>query len=113
MRKERALQLVRIILIWLGQVLSERSIFSFQEALKKAEREKERQPPERSEEEKITLLKYDGLEREIAVLLRLYYSKDGYKRILFYQHKGHITVFRERLTLFDEEELCYSTCYGV
>lgn len=102
---------VFVLILWAG---IERTVdFFLLKSSKKAEWTKEKHLPALPDEEKITLLKYDGLEREIAILLRLYYHSDGCKRILFYRHKGHVTAVKERLILFDEEELCYSTCYGV
>ncbi len=105
--------IISVLALILGAGIERIIDFFLSRRAKNAEWQKERQLPVISEEEKIALLKYNGLEREIAILLRLYYSENGCKRILFYRHKEHITVFRERLTLFNEEELCYSDCYGV
>ena len=45
-------------------------------------------------------------------LLHLYYNKDETKRLLFFRHKDYITAVKERLNIFDEEDLEFASCYG-
>ena len=80
---------------------------------KKKEFEKEKSLPHLSREEKIALLKYDWLEQDSKNLLRLYYNADQTKRIIFLRHKDYVTVIKEKLCLFDEEELYWASCYGI
>lgn len=66
--------------------------------------------PYRSYEEKIELLKYDGLSDETV---HLYFSKDYMKRIEIYiNNRGSYSYSIERLVVFDSEELYWATAYG-
>lgn len=66
-------------------------------------------------EERIAQVKYDSLKWYRISLFKLYYSKDDTNRLLFLKHKDHVTVIKQRLDLFDEEELADGICttYGV
>lgn len=68
--------------------------------------------PPLSKEEKISLLKYGGLD-DCKDIERLFFGKNETQRILFLKHKDHFTVQTEALELFDDEEVFYATDYGV
>lgn len=79
----------------------------------KKQARKERTLPALSREEKTDLLKYAGLKRDEKNLIRLYYNANATERLFLLRHKAHITVIKEKLTIFDEEELDYASCYGI
>lgn len=65
-----------------------------------------------TEQEKIALLRYAGLNKNSV--LHVYYSEDGKSRILIYKlNTNGFSYAKERLTIFDEDEIIWSGVYGV
>ena len=62
--------------------------------------------------EKIRLLKYTGLEHTIGFPTRIFYNETETKRLLFFMQEKGVLVLQEKLDVFSDEELQYSSCYG-
>ncbi len=69
--------------------------------------------PEISESEKIVLLQWEGLSRREDAIQRIFFRKDGKRRILILNRAdGFLTYCRERLTIADEAEREIFSEYG-
>lgn len=79
---------------------------------RKKQTQKEQCLPDIPKEQKIVLLRHSGLELDERTLFRLFFRKDGLKRILFLKHKGYVTVREEYLDIFNADELDCSSAYG-
>lgn len=69
--------------------------------------------PEIPEADKIALLRWEGLSRREGTVKRIFFRKDGKRRILIVNRVDGFCTYRcDRLTLYDEDEREFFSAYG-